>query len=45
LCFRIGGEELLIVLPDTDIEISKNIAERIRKTTEATISPTGKPIA
>ncbi|MFJ8265684.1 sensor domain-containing diguanylate cyclase [Peribacillus asahii] len=44
LCFRIGGEEFMIVLPDTDIEMSKTIAERIRKTIEDTISPTGKLI-
>jgi diguanylate cyclase (GGDEF)-like protein len=44
LCFRIGGEEFLIVLPETDIGIAKTIAERIRKKTENTISPSGKPI-
>ncbi|OES45494.1 diguanylate cyclase [Domibacillus iocasae] len=44
LLFRLGGEEFLIILPETDIEITQIIAERIRKTTETTISPTGKPI-
>lgn len=44
LCFRIGGEEFLIVLPETDLALAQTIAERIRKTTEAKISPTGKPI-
>lgn len=44
LCFRLGGEEFLIILPNTEIEIAQSIAERIRRKTETTISPTGKPI-
>ncbi|WP_082091563.1 sensor domain-containing diguanylate cyclase [Domibacillus tundrae] len=44
LCFRIGGEEFLIVLPETDIAFAQSIAERIRKTTEDTVNPTGKPV-
>ncbi|WP_409292884.1 diguanylate cyclase [Peribacillus sp. SCS-37] len=44
LCFRIGGEEFLIVLPETDLAFAQTIAERIRKKAEAKISPTGKPI-
>ncbi|MCP3764962.1 sensor domain-containing diguanylate cyclase [Domibacillus sp. A3M-37] len=44
LCFRIGGEEFLMVLPETDLALAQTIAERIRKTAEAKISPTGKPI-
>jgi diguanylate cyclase (GGDEF)-like protein len=44
LCFRIGGEEFLIVLPETDMALAQTIAERIRKTAEVTNSPTGKPI-
>lgn len=44
LCFRIGGEEFLIVLPETDLALTHTIAERIRTKTEAKISPTGKPI-
>ncbi|MCP3764894.1 diguanylate cyclase [Domibacillus sp. A3M-37] len=44
LCFRIGGEEFLIILPETDLALAQMIAERIRKTAEAKISPTGKPI-
>lgn len=44
LCFRIGGEEFLIVLPETGIEVTQTIAERIRKKTETTICLIGKPI-
>jgi diguanylate cyclase (GGDEF)-like protein len=44
LCFRFGGEEFLILLPDTDINTTYTIAERIRKSTETTISPIGKAI-
>ncbi|MCP3764738.1 sensor domain-containing diguanylate cyclase [Domibacillus sp. A3M-37] len=44
LCFRIGGEEFLMVLPEMDLALAQTIAERIRKTAEAKISPTGKPI-
>lgn len=34
LFFRYGGEEFLILLPDTEIETSLEIAERIRSTLE-----------
>ncbi|WP_312886301.1 GGDEF domain-containing protein [Bacillus sp. NTK034] len=44
LCFRIGGEEFLIILPETGIHITEIVAERIRKTTECTTSPSGNPI-
>lgn len=44
MCFRMGGEEFLIVLPEADIGTANTIAERIRKKTENTISPSGKPI-
>ncbi|RFU71643.1 diguanylate cyclase [Peribacillus saganii] len=44
LCFRLGGEEFLIVLQETDLPLAQSFGERIRKTTEETISPTGKPI-
>lgn len=44
LCFRIGGEEFLIILPETDIHITESVAERIRKITEYTLSPSGKPV-
>ena len=29
---RWGGEELLILLPETDVEVAESLAERIRKT-------------
>lgn len=44
ICFRYGGEEFLILLPYTDLETTYQIAERIRKTTETTLSPVGKAI-
>ncbi|WP_445662623.1 GGDEF domain-containing protein [Cytobacillus sp. FSL H8-0458] len=44
LCFRIGGEEFLIILPGSEVHITESVAERIRKTTEYTLSPSGKPI-
>jgi diguanylate cyclase (GGDEF)-like protein len=44
LCFRLGGEEFLIILPETDIGAAKSLADRIRKTLETTDSPIGKPI-
>jgi diguanylate cyclase (GGDEF)-like protein len=44
ICFRYGGEEFLILLPNTTIEEAYQIAERIRKTTEETISPIGKAV-
>jgi diguanylate cyclase (GGDEF)-like protein len=31
---RFGGEEFCVVLPDTDLEGSRLVAERIRKSTE-----------
>ncbi|MFE8694732.1 sensor domain-containing diguanylate cyclase [Cytobacillus sp. FJAT-53684] len=44
LCFRWGGEEFLIILPDVDLTKALLIAERLRKTFETTTSPTGKPV-
>ncbi|RFU61220.1 sensor domain-containing diguanylate cyclase [Peribacillus glennii] len=44
LCFRLGGEEFLIILPETDTEMAETIAERIRKKAEMTSSPTGNPV-
>lgn len=44
ICFRYGGEEFLILLPNTTIEEAYQIAERIRKTAEETSSPIGKAV-
>lgn len=44
ISFRYGGEEFLILLPNTTIEEAYQIAERIRITTEETISPIGKAV-
>lgn len=44
LCFRWGGEEFLIILPEIELEHAVVIAERLRKTLETTNSPTGKPV-
>lgn len=35
LIFRIGGEEFLIVLPDTALEHARTVAERVRATIDA----------
>lgn len=44
LPFRFGGEEFLILLPETDINDTFIIAEKVRKTVGTTISPVGKNI-
>lgn len=38
---RIGGEEFALLLPETDIDAARDVAERLRKTIEATIIDTG----
>lgn len=43
-CFRWGGEEFLIILPEIDLVKAIEIAERLRKILETTNSPTGKPV-
>lgn len=43
-CFRWGGEEFMIILPETDLEEAALKAENIREKFEHTKSPTGKPI-
>lgn len=44
---RTGGEEFVIVMPETSIEIAKKVAERVRRTIEAdlfTYAPDTAPI-
>ncbi|MED4402401.1 sensor domain-containing diguanylate cyclase [Metabacillus fastidiosus] len=42
--FRYGGEEFILLLPDTKSLEAYNVAEKIRTAIENTISPIGKPI-
>ncbi|MBK3495850.1 GGDEF domain-containing protein [Viridibacillus sp. YIM B01967] len=44
ICCRYGGEEFIILLPDTSAVEAYNIAEKLRSDIEKTISPTGKNI-
>ncbi|MBP2239531.1 diguanylate cyclase (GGDEF)-like protein [Cytobacillus eiseniae] len=44
LCFRWGGEEFLIILPEVELEQAFLVAERLRQTFESTNSPIGKPV-
>lgn len=43
-CYRWGGEEFLIILPDIKMEEAYAISERIRKFFYMTPSPTGHPV-
>ena len=40
LC-RSGGEEFVILLPGAPLEVALQVAERLRQTVEASVSPTG----
>ncbi|HDZ84312.1 MAG TPA: GGDEF domain-containing protein, partial [Nitrospirae bacterium] len=40
LAVRYGGEEFLVLLPETDLEGARDVAERIRQTIEATTNVT-----
>lgn len=44
-CFRLGGDEFLIILPDTSVEDCKKIAERLRGKLDSIPSPTGDKIS
>jgi diguanylate cyclase (GGDEF)-like protein len=43
-CFRYGGEEFLIILPETDLSTAEIIAERVRMAVSSVESPTGAKI-
>ena len=38
---RVGGEEFGLLLPETDVEAARDVAERIRRSIDATIIETG----
>lgn len=44
ICCRFGGEEFVILLPNTNVYFAHELAEGIRKDFEQTNSPTGQPI-
>ncbi|MGR6906744.1 sensor domain-containing diguanylate cyclase [Lysinibacillus sp. BSL11] len=44
VCCRYGGEEFVMLLPNTTVEGAKLVAEQLRKTLADTVSPCGKPI-
>ncbi|MDN4494495.1 sensor domain-containing diguanylate cyclase, partial [Ureibacillus aquaedulcis] len=44
ICCRYGGEEFIILLPDTGVKDAYEIAEQLRRKVEGTISPSGKPV-
>jgi diguanylate cyclase (GGDEF)-like protein len=44
MCFRFGGEEFLVLLPDTDMDTTQVIAEHLRRSIESTVSPIGRSI-
>ena len=39
---RYGGEEFVILLPETNLEVARNVAERLRKRISETLIPTEK---
>jgi len=39
---RYGGEEFVILLPETNLQVAKAVAERLRKSVSATLIPTEK---
>ncbi|WP_313150647.1 sensor domain-containing diguanylate cyclase [Lysinibacillus capsici] len=44
VCCRYGGEEFIMLLPNTTVEEAKLVAEQLRKTLADTVSPCGRPI-
>lgn len=44
LCCRYGGEEFVILLPNTGMNVAYNLANELRKKVVNTVSPTGKNI-
>lgn len=44
VCCRYGGEEFVMLLPNTTVEGAKLVAEQLRKTLADTVSPCGRPI-
>ncbi|MFS0690899.1 diguanylate cyclase [Sporosarcina sp. 179-K 8C2 HS] len=42
VCCRFGGEEFVMLLPETDRHVAFQVAERLRKKLESTISPCGE---
>jgi diguanylate cyclase (GGDEF)-like protein len=46
LCARWGGEEFLLLLPDTDLDDARALAERLRQAvSETVVMHDGEPIA
>ncbi|MCM0626891.1 diguanylate cyclase [Lysinibacillus sp. OL1_EC] len=44
VCCRYGGEEFVMLLPNTTVEEATLVAEQLRKTLADTVSPCGRPI-
>lgn len=44
ICFRFGGEEFIILLPNTAAREAYTMAERLRETLEKNDSPLGRPV-
>ena len=44
VCCRYGGEEFVMLLPNTTVEEAILVAEQLRKTLADTVSPCGRPI-
>ncbi|WP_165452578.1 sensor domain-containing diguanylate cyclase [Paenibacillus thalictri] len=44
VCFRYGGEEFVIVLPNVSKQTAYDLAEQLRAAVEVTVSPINKPI-